>query len=790
MVELLTVQEVAAWVLPDELEIGPFQAAPPPLQRGSVWKPHQIEHIWDSITREFPIGSLLLTPYQENLRQQKFAFGQRQQEKHEHEYQYDLLDGQQRCTAIAVGFLNAWNADRRRLSPKDALSDAPFALWIDLAAEALKEFPTDNRKFLFRVTSRSHPWGYRRGDPSKPLTASQCRDARDAYKAACSDTAVTFRAGKMPLYHTWPWDSFAPVPLPLLIEASRTDSPRASLLRALQSSLPFWNSARVLPSMHGDWKQKVYEYLDEPKHAQEIDSIISALRNMLGKNGQRPSYLIPAIVFQVSRPEPDRRTERPDPLITLFDRVNRGGTRLDDEELQYSLLKSAWPGCVDLVEKLSTHLMPPARLVLIVSRLILARMTPGDKQNKPPDFPSLEKFRRLIRREDDEHYRDFMTELQDYIQNGRAQKLFAQARKLLVLDNHEPPRFRLPPVLAADLAGSKSQSHAFFLFLAWLDGRAHSGDLEEGAHRRLLGALTILNWFADRPGDCVSTLWPQRTEFFDQGSLYCCLKLTPENRFQLIPLPPPGILRNGIVSAVTKSDGFEHYGGQLWKNTNWYDGFASNFANSKEVNSWYQNGVNALLQERTRDAWRRFCDIVPWKRELLLYAQRDWLLRWFEDFDPASPARLEDTHRPFDYDHIHPQSYLANNTPSVIRDWHRSIGNLRAWPLGANRAAGDGAPTSKLSNPSTVEYEYGLQDRDDLMRASIVDAGNDFPDWQKAVPNDAPRRYLAQEPQFMNFHHGRKALLKAITERLVALYREWYDTLHVAELLSSGHERM
>ena len=31
----------------------------PTLQRGFVWKPYQIEMLWDSILRGYPIGSLL-----------------------------------------------------------------------------------------------------------------------------------------------------------------------------------------------------------------------------------------------------------------------------------------------------------------------------------------------------------------------------------------------------------------------------------------------------------------------------------------------------------------------------------------------------------------------------------------------------------------------------------------------------------------------------------------------------------------------------------------------------------
>lgn len=39
----------------------------PAMQRGFVWKPSQIENLWDSVFREFPMGSFLLTATGEHL---------------------------------------------------------------------------------------------------------------------------------------------------------------------------------------------------------------------------------------------------------------------------------------------------------------------------------------------------------------------------------------------------------------------------------------------------------------------------------------------------------------------------------------------------------------------------------------------------------------------------------------------------------------------------------------------------------------------------------------------------
>ena len=68
----------------------------PALQRGLVWAPHQVELLWDSILRGFPIGAFALTPVADNKRQLTNTS--------DRVAQYFLLDGQQRYNAIKAAF--------------------------------------------------------------------------------------------------------------------------------------------------------------------------------------------------------------------------------------------------------------------------------------------------------------------------------------------------------------------------------------------------------------------------------------------------------------------------------------------------------------------------------------------------------------------------------------------------------------------------------------------------------------------------------------------------------------
>jgi Protein of unknown function DUF262 len=160
----LTITQIAAWQLPRLLreDASPaWYATLPALQRGAVWKAGQIELFWDSLFRGFPVGALIVSvPLKsQTSRAGKIAGkvslwrGKEIPERH-------LLDGQQRCDAIARGFVDPF-----------AMPDGetlPDILWIDL-------FPGDHlpksstREFLFRLTTKAHPWGYVAEDPTPRL---------------------------------------------------------------------------------------------------------------------------------------------------------------------------------------------------------------------------------------------------------------------------------------------------------------------------------------------------------------------------------------------------------------------------------------------------------------------------------------------------------------------------------------------------------------------------------------------------------------------------------------------
>lgn len=247
---------------------------------------------------------------------------------------------------------------------------------------------------------------------------------------------------------------------------------------------------------------------------------------------------------------------------------------------------------------------------------------------------------------------------------------------------------------------------------------------------------------------------------------------------------------------------------QWWKEWNWYGSFANRTPKSWEkwcreefINCGHDAGGGASQEEEESrvhelipDLWTRFVNKVFSEKELLLYAQRSWILKWFPDFDPSGPGQLDTINQPWDYDHIMPSAYIfgPHNIPQVIKDWGGKIGNLRAWPMELNREDQDEIPSGKFVDaPNRREFKiYEMSTAEEQLQASLICAKRDWPDWQSATPHDIkslPRTYLRHTAsELYENEECAKALLRAITTRALRIYRAWYDTLDIGSLYEEG----
>lgn len=171
-----SIRDIGNWEYSGEIEI-------PALQRGLVCAPDQVELLWDSILRGFPIGAFVVTKAigLENLSKQNgelFA-------------KYFLLDGQQRYNAIRAGF-SKW------------CSSSNSVLWIDLMPPTKA---TSTRRYWIKAITKAHPWGYGNDDSCSVLGWAAYRDALVKFGYNADDNVRDVDMGK-----AWPVKAGCPIP--------------------------------------------------------------------------------------------------------------------------------------------------------------------------------------------------------------------------------------------------------------------------------------------------------------------------------------------------------------------------------------------------------------------------------------------------------------------------------------------------------------------------------------------------------------------------------------------------
>lgn len=797
---LLAIEEVVAWqieglpVLRKNGMRSRIHAELPALQRGAVWSAGKVEAFWDSLIRGFPIGSFLLSPYDGKLGRSDYKLGSNTAQG-THIDRFHLLDGQQRATAIASGFVDVW---------ADSRTEHGLALWVDLGN---RSSPAGDRAFLFRLLTRSHPWGYRAVDPGMRLTHGYIRSALTSYRTIANDP--TARGATLPLRFAWPWDSVCPMPVAILIKAAAHEDWRAELQRQLQA-LPMWHEDAALIDQNKlvvQWRKAL-----EGEFYARLEWMIAALRDELH------TRTIPALIMH-ERALPHELQANPsengiepsvDAIETLFVRINTAGVPLSTEELIYSSLKAVWPDAPKELDALlgKQRIVAPEHMVTFLYRLHLA--FPVDRvTDKLPLTPDVASFRTAMR--DDEKLEAFQTFVTDRVRGATLLRLFDLVRLNGPMDKAS---WKLPPTLAAAMFSGGKGLELLFISAAWILRLERAGvgitQLTVKQQRRSLGFLVAMSEFAILPEQCIARLWEELYQFpvdklpdFFNAKRYEMLLPTHKDNFVMLPLVPPHVLADVIRCRVTGGQkGFpgpahtefwkaeplwHHYYSRLTPES--FSQLESGLRNWLYIQNMEEKGKDipddATKKDRRRLAWKNFFDRLWDKRSLVDYAQRAWLMRWFPDYDPTLPGQMEDVNRPWDYDHIHPQGLLCNEMPSAIRDWHRSIGNLRAWPLELNRADQKDAPAKKLLKAKGGDEldanNFGLVDGAAMRAASFICEDQQWINWTGCVPDESRfhQRYLAIYPEFKDEGN---ALVNAVTSRFCAIYTHWFEHLALGEL--------
>lgn len=316
----------------------------PAIQRGLVWKPRQVELLWDSILRGFPIGSFMLSDISDNP---------------DHYY---LMDGQQRFNAISLGY---------------EINENPNAvLWLDIDSQSLDNVKT-SRRYLVRVTTSAHPWGFSKNDECTPLNTDDRRKALYLYNLEGSIYNNDFS-----LKTTWPYKAGKPIPLHIFTSASIES--REAFLKDIKHNIEnsdfvyLQNLTQSGQITEEDWtyiREKIYDVFSYVKKYQVHCNHLS---------------------LEVLDEEAKQNTEDKSNLEILFERINVNGTRISNEDLAYSSIKAYWPEIRDINDELASRYMAPARLAMLSFRLSLTNCW----AEKLQDSISLKQIRSLSTEQD------------------------------------------------------------------------------------------------------------------------------------------------------------------------------------------------------------------------------------------------------------------------------------------------------------------------------------------------------------------------------------------------------
>ncbi|HZM01614.1 MAG TPA: DUF262 domain-containing protein [Candidatus Saccharimonadales bacterium] len=708
----LYLKEIASWTQGVCQEVKTkIRASIPALQRGLVWSPQQNELLWDSVLRGFPIGAVVVTKWSDKLK--------KSDEVADDSIKYHLLDGQQRCNAIALGFSDPFAAKESNDGKK-----AECILWLDLNLKPPKPDRNSTRGFWVRATTTAHPWGYRRDDSATPLTAGAIREA--LIPLGLDATSPDYqRPSPMKL---WPCKAAADIPVPL----------SWLLLLPLDDETVFWNllGQRAAEAATFKWTESVHEFCMNSQTAESKSRIFKGIKR--ADAARLIALEAPEELLDVSEQEKTSGSEREavSNIEQLFQRLNGQGTKLDGEELAYSMIKAHWPELETEINKASDCRMPPARMVSLGVRAALA-ITPIGKDVKQtlPGPPTVSALRAMARSEEKSE-----EEKKEIIQKFIIQDL----RCACDLVGHwlkydlETNQSGLLPVHITSIAMS---SREVYLLLLYFAKRMEGKDEPEGWRKTMQALATLIHWFA-----------PEKAKVANRVYDACCREEPSIGKIQLAL--KAAIVAGEMYEMHTPTSVEAFVGLQKYELTNW------------RWEKLLQIEGDLAATERLRKSWEGFLNFRG-NRELLLYAQRDFLVRRFRCYDPGRKDLWEAHNRPWDFDHILASYYFFNRKDGTpFRDacgqWGYTIGNLRAWPFEDNRSNQDQKAQGKLSvNGKLSEGLCNDSFINDPKQVDGFSVGN-------AVRSEEAAARL---------------FVETCRKRLLRTYQEWYESVGVTELL-------
>lgn len=647
----------------------------PSLQRGFVWRPHQIESLWDSILRGYPIGSVLMSESGKSK---------------------ELLDGQQRSTSIALGYYDPIDDLGFDFLSFTKDQDKTFAaksiiplVWIDLK-------PLENNKnglkYGLRVLTKSHPWGYQLNDHTKPLSSHERGKALTYYKAKyerrCKDKELNSFTD-IPNEMKSPWDAHYPVPLFLLLGRHKEEGLKEIIINYCDTHL------NDIQTRYSSESGVNYRELNS-EDWQEIQKAAKRAKNLL----------IPEILVNNEDLFEEEKIENEN-TSTLFIRLNSEGTRISGEELIYSLFKATFPELKEAVENIGLEFIKPSKIINLLSRLIL---TESNNYSFQSDI-NLKRFRSELASTEGEFEKTlskFITGNADIIS---AKELFGKAVDQVITFNNEIPKIFYKDSISSSL-------DLLYVLLVYLkEGKKPNNEEYAFIHR----SFTYISKFKidDRKvaNKIFHALKMQEDPFSDWKK---AINLVTEEHPDLLPplMSPENfdkflieiLLKDYLNSQITWFNN-EDYLRRLVKENRAKLDFLFKYPNkSSTVN------IDELEFEKLSAAveyWLNVANRIYWNKSFLIVSQSSYFKREFKDF--IQFESIVDTNKPWDWDHIYPLSWVYNKKgiSQKVRNIINLNGNFRALSFNDNRKENNHeSPKKRFKNKKEVQCDSFVKEND------------------------------------------------------------------------------
>ncbi len=793
----------------------------PSLQRGAVWKPNQIELLWDSILRGFPIGSLVVCDLLKTQNTRKGIHSESNPEtgtckEKKRNYTHHLLDGQQRANAIALGYLDPF-----RVEEQGAPLDPDTLLWLDLTPSPERFHSTSTRTYLLRVTTTAHPWGFRIGEEKEPkkLQAGDARDAIEAFQAWAGSTSNSAKRSRP--VNGCPWDADAPIPLAWALEASKglkdteTESAR-SVIQALRDRCEEFITTRNLyekPGTKTHWaihaRSKLDEWLarDPASSRPHCKELITALFRV--QHARIVALPVPHdALTQPSHWEQEHETvqnaeERIANVEHLFQRLNSGGTELRGDDLAYSMIKAYWPGIEHAIQEIKIR-PPETQVALLGARLALG----GQNQELPPGInisqlrsislvhqqeEKAENWSASGKRNDERLIRKKNIEYMFGLGHEASTEAPRISKALGKLDEwflykKESCDWGLPPVLRSRLADQAPEVFLFLLHPADHAAQNSAATCNDEVRKKLLGLATALHWFGLDRQRAVRWLWKlatpdewlNGTTFDKEKYLLSKLSERPDDdsewehhRTIARILNPKDLDEVYFAKEFFQKESIEHWG---WR--------------KNLVPSASRINPKTKIQETPDQYWDRYGEFIKMLSNqnytglnslLLMYAQRTQMAHYFGDYDPSRIGYWDAHNVPWDFDHILPQSEFynlkgANTFLEVCKQRGGTIGNLHLWPFEKNRSRQDGS------------FSKEKIEQDELERMLLWDDNNEQGEKDRRGKFSLTKEQIKNDEKNGEINPANRKQVHAFVletrSRLIRIYTSWFDALEIKNLIS------